>query len=389
MSDDRLYAVTVRRLRLLQEKEIKMSRILKGHLIALFAFDIGDQVSLEKVSSLVAAAPIQPLSRRRQTPTYLQYTRAPVILDLGPREELAGVESNLQVTIFDFGALSVAYRWPLSVNDSGLALKDLPAISAEIYGRNLERQARNEVVSLIEKIMPAIDRPKLSGLVEDYYLFIIEQLEPNLRSDELLAQHRGDLAQTLCFETLPISKWQLEEALSQTVSYLESDLAIVDWNAAIIYDRDYDDTAQVLELLNVELLEARYIDNTLDERVTAYAGFVQKPASWPIPLRTPYRRVLQDLTEWRVESTVLSERVGNSLKLIGDLYLSRIHSAASTKTHLPEWERIISGKLQILDELYDRVNDRIRAAQSQALELIIITLIVLEVLLALFGISSL
>jgi hypothetical protein len=359
-----------------------MTKILKGQLMALFAFDIGDEVSLDKLSSLVAAAPMQPLSRRRQTPAYLQYTRAPVILDLGVREELAGAEAILQVTIFDFAALSVAYRWPLP---AALDLDQLPQMSLEIYGRNLEQKARNEVVQLVEKIVPAIERPKLSGLVEDYYLFVIEQLDPQLNSADLLSKHRRDLAQTLCFETESLSKWQQEEALNQTVSYLDSDLAIVDWNAAIIYDREYDDTAKVLELLNVELLEARYIDATLDQRVTAYAGFVQKPASWPIPLRTPYRKVLQDLTDWRVESTVLSERVGNSLKLIGDLYLSRIHSAASTKTHLPEWERIISGKLQILDELYDRVNDRVRAAQSQALEVVIVALIVLEVVLALFG----
>ncbi len=101
-------------------------------------------------------------------------------------------------------------------------------------------------------------------------------------------------------------------------------------------------------------------------------------------MRTPYRRNVEELTEWRIESTVLSERVGNSLKLIGDLYLSRIHSAAAAKVHLPEWERIISHKLQILDEFYERLDDRIRTAQSQALELTIVVLIIVELLLALF-----
>jgi hypothetical protein len=292
-----------------------MARIQKGHLIALFAFDVGYEISLERVSSLVSVAPIQPLSRRRQTPTYLQYTRAPVILDQKTTEKLGDADANLQVTIFDFGGLSLAYRWPLC-GSTGLAFEDMPAIGAEIYSRNLEKAAREEVSNLIEKIESAIERPKLCDLVEDYYLFIIEQLEPPLKADQLLTQHRRELAQALCFEIQPLSQEQQEEVLNQTVSYLESDLTIIDWNAAIIYDKDYDDTAKVLELLNVELLEARYIDNTLDDRVTAYAGFVQKPTSLPIPLRTPYRRVLQELTEWRVESTVLAERVGNSLKLI-------------------------------------------------------------------------
>jgi hypothetical protein len=111
---------------------------------------------------------------------------------------------------------------------------------------------------------------------------------------------------------------------------------------------------------------------------------LQKPAEWPIPLRTPYRRALQELTEWRIESTLLSERVTNALKLIGDLYLSRIHAAAAVRLHLPEWEKIIAEKLQILDELYERLDDRVRTAQNQTLEVIIVTLILLEILLAIF-----
>jgi hypothetical protein len=172
-------------------------------------------------------------------------------------------------------------------------------------------------------------------LVEDYYLFVIEQLDPQQSADELLAQHRRDLAQALCFETEPLSRWQEEETLKQMVSYSETDLAVVDWNAAIIYDRDYEDTTRVLELLNVELLEARYIDARLDQQISAYASLVQKAPRWPFPLRTPYRRTLNELTEWRIEATVLSERVGNSLKLIRDLYLSRIHSAAGGRTRPP------------------------------------------------------
>jgi hypothetical protein len=361
-----------------------MTRILQGHLVALFAFDIGYEVSLEKLAALFSATPIQPLSRKRQTPMYLQYTRSPVTLNLETEEELLGARGSLQATIFDFGALSMAYRWPLSAGDAGLEVNRLAAISRDVYDRNFETAARREVISLVERIAPAIDRPKLSGLIEDYYMFVLEELDPALKAHDLLTLHRRDLAQALSFEVAPLSIWQQEESLSQSVSYLDDDLAIVDWNAAIIYDRDYEDTARVLELLNVELLEARYIDGTLDQRVSAYANLLQGSAKWPIPLRTPYQRAIRELTEWRIEATVLSERVTNSLKLIGDLYLSRIHSAAAEKVHLPEWEEIISRKLQILDELYERVDDRIRTAQSQTLEVIIVLLIVLEVGLALF-----
>lgn len=49
-----------------------------------------------------------------------------------------------------------------------------------------------------------------------------------------------------------------------------------------------------------------------------------------------------------------------------------------------KWERIISHKLEIIDGLYARLNDRIRTAQSQTMELAIVALIVVELLLALF-----
>ena len=39
--------------------------------------------------------------------------------------------------------------------------------------------------------------------------------------------------------------------------------------------------------------------------------------------------------------------------------------------------------MEILDELYERVDDRIRTAQSQTLEVVIVTVIMLELLLAL------
>jgi hypothetical protein len=361
-----------------------MTTILHGQLIALFAFDIGYEVSLERLASLFSVAPIQPLSRKRQTPTHMQYTKSPLVLDLptGPECELHSSSCRLQATIYDFGAVSMAYRWALPLDDSALTFENLAQLSSEIYRRNLEIQARNGVAQLVEIIAAAIDRPMLSELTEDYYLFVIDDLDPPRRAEELFNLHRKDLAQALSFETDEVSRWQEEETLNQTISYSETDLAIVDWNAAIICDRDYADTVRVLELLNVELLEARYVDAMLDKQIAAYARLVRKRA-FPIPLRTPYKRTLEELTEWRIESTVLSERVGNSLKLIGDLYLSRIHTAAAGKVHLPEWERIISHKLQILDEFYERLDDRIRTAQSQALEVAIVVLIIVELVLAL------
>jgi len=356
-----------------------MTRIQQGQIVALFAFDVGYEVSLEKLRAMMATTPVQPLSRKKQTPTYLQYTKPPQILHLGIATGHFAEAGVVQALIFDFGAVSIAYRWKLKPDTT---LEDLPGISHDLYHLNLEPNAREQAEALMKKIEPAILRPKLADLVEDYYLFIIESLDQPINADAMLREHRGSLAQTLRFEVSPLSRGLQDETLSQNISYYEQDLAIVDWNAAIIYDRDFEDTANVLELLNVELLEARYIDGLLDKQINEYGKLVRKRIEWPIPLRTPYKQAIQDLAELRLEASLLAERVENALKLVGDQYLARLHSAATQRFYLHEWERIISRKLEIISDFYQLLNDRLHTAQSQALELIIVILILVELVLA-------
>lgn len=361
-----------------------MAQILQGQVIALFAFDIGYEVSLEQVSNLLSSLPVQPLSRKKKTPNYLQYKKPPQVLPLGQTDALLDEPGQIQATVFDFGSVSIAYRWPLTMHGQGLQIQELPQLSQDLYNRGIETHARGQLQTLLEKIQPAIVRPELSVLVEDYYIFILESLKEPLPAADLLTQYRSTLAQVLRFDTEPLSLEEQEEALSQEISYYQSDLVLVDWNAAIIYDRDYWDTINVLELLNVELLEARYIDTQLDKRIGDYQGLVQERIEWPIPLRIPYRRAIEDLAELRIELSLLEERVENALKLIGDVYLARVHSAATKRFYLQEWELSISRKLDIIANLYQLLTDRVSTAQSQTLELVIIALILIEIFVGLF-----
>ena len=365
-----------------------MTDITKGQVVALFAFDIGLEVSLEQLGSLLESAQIQPLSPKKQTPPYVQYSKPPRIVNLphdaGTEPHLPGLPETrcqVQATVFDFGAVSIAYRWPLN-SESKLALEDLPRLSQQLYRQGLESRARDHARWLMARMLAAISRPELSRLVEDYYLFIIEELDSTLSADQLMSQHRQTLAQVLRFETERLSQEQQTEALKQRISYFESDLVVVDWNAAIIYDRDYWDAANVLELLNVELLEARYVDGQLDLRIGEYQKIVPRPIGWFVPFRNPYRKAIQELAELRIESVLLSERVENVLKLIGDLYLARVHAAATERFYLPTWQAAISGKLEIVGDFYQLLTDRVRTAQSQTLELVIILLILAEILMA-------
>jgi hypothetical protein len=360
-----------------------MIQILQGQITAFFAFDVGYGISLETVASLLASTRVQPLSRKKRTPPYLQYARPPHRVSLEPAGGVFKAEGSVQLTLYDFGAASLAYSWPLGQNSHCTPLDEATLLVQQLYSRNLEADARDRIRSLATKIRPAIDRPVMSDLMEDYYLLTIEQLSEPLKAEDLVRDYRQVLAQLLRLESLPLSTQQQAEALETRISYYPDDLVIVDWNAAIVYDRDYEDTANILEFLNVELLETRYIDSILDERIEEYGALVHQKTEWPIPLRTPYKRTLQELAEMRTESLLLAERVENSLKLVGDPYLARVHSAAAGRFHLREWGRIISDKLDIIGTFYQILSDRVRTEQSQALELAVIAVIIIELMVAL------
>src|SRR5262245_25535903 len=191
-----------------------MARVVEGQVVALFAFDVGYEVSLERLSAMIETTPVQPLSRKKQTPTYMQYTKPPQILSLGLATGHFAIAGNIQATIFDFGAVSIAYRWPIGQGNE-ISLDGLPQISSDLYELNLETHAKEQVEALMRKIEPAIFRPRLADLVEDYYLFIIEKLDQPIRAEELLAEHRELLALTLRFETAGLNRVQQDEALSQ------------------------------------------------------------------------------------------------------------------------------------------------------------------------------
>jgi hypothetical protein len=380
--------------------------ISRGQALAFFAFDIGYEVSLEQVGELLSSFPVAPLSRKKQTPTYLQYTDAPLVHPLGNLPAFQTGQGGLsgpgqiQATIFEFGAVSISYRWPLeslqeSESRQTLPLADLPELSRCLSEQELEPHARQQVMQLLEQIRPAVTRPDLSDLVEDYYVFILEEFsQAELGyaavsgkkmvplAEDLLAQYATPLAQALQFDTERLSAAQQQATLARAISYYENDLVLIDWNASIICDSDYLDTLNVLELLNVELLEARYMDALLDKRLKGYEKILQRqPSKWALPLHIPYRQSINELAELRIEASLLEERVDNSLKLIGDLYLARVYSAASEQFYLPTWDTSISRKLDIIANLYQLLTDRVSTSQGQTLELIIIILILLEILL--------
>jgi len=342
-----------------------------------FAFDIGFHVDLDAAERLLAS-PTQRerIRHRRRAPAHFNYQPPPLRITHACREiSFAGFRtaSSVDAVVYDFGALQVSFSVPLSG-----PLEDLLDLADAVYSNVLLLEESRRVVSeVLAAIRGAVTRPSVADLVEDYAIYQLDFEQPGAAIASLLGPQRELLARVLRSERGPLSSQEVDDALSLQAAFRPDDLLIIDWNAALLIDRDPADVRHVLEFANVELLEMRFLDNELDqalERAYAPRGALRRRVR---AQHTDLRRI----AELQVDSAVLYEEVNNALKLLGDVYLARVYRLASQRLHLAEWDASILRKLQTLESIYQKTADQRTTRRMEVLEWIIIILIAASILL--------
>jgi hypothetical protein len=358
--------------------------LFPGTLHVHVAFDWGEEIYLNRARRLVPAE-THTLPRRRRTPTSIDYRPPPLRFGLAPAAldvaELGPVRPTAEVTVFDFAAVSVAMHLPFRLPAKRLTrLAGTLADPAPFVGA-----ARAALEPLHEKLRAAIQSPLWQDdLSEEYFVF--QLLPDNCPSSaaDLMQSRAGWLAGLVRLESGPLSPEEIAEALRLHLCYSPDDLFVADWAAAVLVDRDCEETLQVIEFANLQLLEFRHIDNRLDDSLArAYRLIHPLTRTW-LPFWHSHARPLRQLGELKVEADGLFERTGNVLKLVGDQYLARVYGLVGRRFHLEEWEQSIQRKLEVGEGVYQVVSDQAATARTEFLEIIVIVLILLEILLAIF-----
>jgi hypothetical protein len=166
------------------------------------------------------------------------------------------------------------------------------------------------------------------------------------------------------------------------ISYSPGDLLVAEWSAAVLVDRDCEETLQVIEFANVQLLEFRFLDDLLDDRLgDAYRLIHRLARSW-LPFWRLHDRTLRALGELKIDVNSIYERTGNVLKLVGDQYLARVYQIVSGRFHLHEWSQSIERSLAVVQSVYQVVSDQSATYRAEFLEILIIALILFEIVMA-------
>jgi hypothetical protein len=354
---------------------------VSGTLHAYVAFDWGEEIHLDQARRLQPTES-QELARRRRTPASIAYRPAPLrYLIAMPNlnvPELDGTAATAEAKVFDFGAVSVAIHLPFTLSRANLVR--LAAALSE-PGALIEA-VRAAVEPLYSALSPAIDKPHFSKLSEEYFVFQLAPGPPLPEPAALVSRHVDWLAAMARLEADPLSAEEAASAVQARISYSPGDLLVAEWSAAVLVDRDCEETLQVIEFANVQLLEFRFLDDLLDDRLAdAYRLIHRLARSW-LPFWRLHDRTLRALGELKIDVNSIYERTGNVLKLVGDQYLARVYQIVSGRFHLHEWSQSIERSLAVVQSVYQVVSDQSATYRAEFLEILIIALILFEIVMA-------
>jgi hypothetical protein len=355
--------------------------IKNGTCFVTFAYDAARSINLELAERRVhEATQRQTMPHKRRAPSYFEYQPPPLRVSQDTEPVHVGrlaARASVDLLVYDFGAVTATYSFPIDG-----PFTDLLQLSEELYdNETLLSDSRLRVNHLLQVIGNAANQASVAPVVEDYVVFHIESFAQPFDASRFCSEQGRQIAQILRAERQVLSDQEVEDAISARISFGIEDLTLVDWNAALMVDREGEDVRAVLDFANVELLEMRYLDQRLDRALDEAYDTLSRPSLNLLRVFGYYSAALRRVAELQVDNAILFEGVNNTLKLLGDQYLARVYRLVNKRFHLDEWDASILRKLQTLESIYEKISDQAANRRMEILEWVIIILIAASIAL--------
>jgi len=359
--------------------------ITKGRILVYRAYDVGEEIDLEKAEKILAETPTtrSKFRLKKMNRQAVIVSNDPLAITLGQYTYLdQGREFIFEMSakVWDFGSLSLTFDYSIP---EGTTFDDLRVLGSMIQDyEQFEDYARNKAMELSNQLMAAIGKHKEikeTEVNEDYILYFIEKLARDYDdASKILIEE--DVASLILTEDKGTLAAPIYDRVYETkLQYYKNDLAVIDWNSAFIIEPSGSlDIPDVIEFALNQLLEMRYYDDLLDKKLREiYSAIELKDMSI---FSTRYTDLALEAGQRYIEIAEIVESVENSLKVIGDLYHSTVFRMASKKFRFSDWQGSIDNKLENLAEICKLLLDHINHRKSHLLELTVIALISLELI---------
>ncbi|WP_408098811.1 hypothetical protein ACJVC5_07810 [Peredibacter sp. HCB2-198] len=364
-------------------------KIKKGKILIYRVFDIGSEIDLEKVEALFEDKKLKgrfKLDRKHNMSLII--SSSPLSIQLGSvnmRLQDQMVAAELIAKVWYFGTVSLCFQIPIPENTNWPELVKIASWiendeEIEVLAREKAKQFQNDIKNAI----PVLNEWSMN---EDYVTYFIQELD-GLQGPLSTLTEKVDVPALILAESKDILSEQVKKnILENTYQYSRDDLVVVDWNSALVVEPNGSmDVPLVIEFALNQLLELRYYDDLLDQRLnTLYNEVVGKKRGL---LSNKYSRLAEDAGQIYLEISEIVENVENSFKTVGDFYLATIFRASSKRFRFDDWQKSINEKLGNLAEISKLLHSEVSESRNQTLEIIIIVLIAIEVVPFLYNLSQ-
>lgn len=356
---------------------------LEGEAVYLYAFDVANEIRLGQVAELLSARPTSfTVQKGRTTPRSIPHSR-PLLIELpAPAARITGEAVRVLVRVYEVGVVGVAVRVPFRRQ----SLAELVPLHNPVLddGRTLDALARQTCEDVARDLAGCMVRPGPMTEPEAYTVFSLTRLGTEADANRWLAGAGREVAGLLT-ETEParLSEAQVAEVLRLRRSFENTDLVVIDWDAALVVDLEgrAEDVLFVLELANLQLEEFQWMDRSLD-------GYLDR--AYDDLSRTRWSMfgtaaaVLRSLRQLRVELAKLADEVTHITKFVGDWHLARVYLLARERFHLDQWRASVEQRLGELDQLYTLTRGDLYDRRMLWLEVVIVVFFAIDLVIIFF-----
>jgi hypothetical protein len=358
--------------------------IARGSIIIYRVFDVAEELNLRRIESdLKASGGSSRLRMARSTSNALIVRDAPITLSLGEvRLRLGSTEMSAELfaRVWSYGVVSLQFHVPIPPGTTWSALVRQSALVE--HDNDVAALAAARVRELAESLRAAATLPHEPQGEEDYAIYFIESLHGV--SDLADLTRLVDVPALILAEPdTPLARDARQPILDSSLSYSTKDLAVIDWNSALVIDPSGGrDVADMIEFAVTHLMEFRYFDTLLDARLEALYEAIERGRRFKSFFRGDYERLSHEASALHLEFSEHVERIENSLKFVGDFFLATVFRRATVRFQLREWEESVMRKVNALARVSELLGAEVNVRRSHLLELVIIVLILFEIVQA-------
>jgi hypothetical protein len=354
---------------------------MKGEVIYLYAFDVANEIITSRIQEILSEKPFPFEIRMDRTLPKDMPLYKPLAIQPRPlAAPLHGQPVRLLIRVYDVGVVTVMMRVAYEV---GALSELLPFHEPKLEnGEALDTVAKKmcaEVCSSLKDLL--VGRTEFPPPPEAYTVFCLTELPGVSDVNRWLGEQRREVAGLLT-ETPAnqLSESQVAEVLRIQRSFENTDLAVIDWDAALVVDLTgyVDDVLYALELANLQLEEFRVMDRRLDAYLDrAYEDLDRRR----LPMFGAASKTLHNLRRFRVDVAKLTDEVTHITKFFGDWYLARVYLGARDRFYLDQWRASVEQRLAQVDKLYTVVHTEVNEKRMLWLEIIIVVFFAIDLVM--------